>query len=89
MEVLPDGPLEIACIQRANQGFLDALCIQEEECPICIQKLHDELTSFANVCAVAGCPLDRKSCRKGCSSAREAAELQQSPYANQLRMIAE
>ena len=39
----PSGSdLEKRCIERKQRGFLDALCLSEEECPDCIDELRSQ-----------------------------------------------
>lgn len=61
---LPEGHLLVAkCIERGEKGFLDALCLSEEQCDQCVEDRREALRRELSLCADAGCPMGEGDCK--------------------------
>lgn len=77
---VPEGSnseLEIKCAERAEQGFLDALCLDEHECPECVEARKCHLRKEARLCADVGCPMGDGDCANGCLVVQDLREIEQ------------
>jgi hypothetical protein len=86
MEVVPGSELESECKTRADKGAMDAIGLNADECPECLQDKEDADRRFANTCAAVGdCAFMDDRCSNGCMAQREVDSAKSSPYAGQLR----
>jgi hypothetical protein len=75
---LPEGhPLVAKCIERGKKGFLDALCLSEEECVHCVEDRREHLRSKMRLCCDFGCPMGEDDCKNGCMVALDLQELEE------------
>lgn len=80
---VPEGSepeLEMKCAERADQGFLDALCLSDTECPACVDDRKSKLRREAMLCADVGCPINEGHCANGCLVVKELQELELLDY---------
>lgn len=55
MRAVPGSELEAMCIQRAENGKLDALILNTDECPTCVNMTQNQRTS--ELWVALGCPM--------------------------------
>lgn len=88
MEAVPGSELEAKCKERAKAGFVDALCLNAEECPDCVHDKQEQARRDADYLSLFGCPMadldDR--CEDDCAC-KDQGSILDSPYTDQVRYI--
>ncbi|MBI2121596.1 MAG: hypothetical protein HYT98_00585 [Candidatus Sungbacteria bacterium] len=74
---IPQGsPLETKAINRAEEGFIDAICLSFEQCPECVADQIEYLRCEVRYCSESGCSMDESACAQGCMAAMDLRELE-------------
>ena len=74
-EIPENSRLEYRAKKRAANGFLDAICLSDKECPQCQEDRIEHLRAEVRVCDDAGCPMAEGDCKNGCMAAIELRQI--------------
>ena len=56
MEVIPGTELEAKCIARVERGLMDALPLDYDACPSCVEDRREKLRQDRDMMSLVGCP---------------------------------
>jgi hypothetical protein len=76
-ELPAENPLVERCKKYEEKGFLDALCLSEDECEQCLEDRREHLRREARLCGDVGCPMGEDDCKDGCLVLQELQALPQ------------
>lgn len=88
MEAVPGSELEARCIKRVQAGYIDALCLNYNECPSCVEDARERARADADYISMSDCPMTDLdgACKDDCSC-KNRKEVADSPYADQVQHI--
>ena len=80
----PGSELERLCKQRAEAGFIDALCLGPDDCPACVEDIRERIRREEALLDMLGCPIgDIDGCAEDCPC-NTPEVVPDSPYDGQL-----
>jgi len=89
-EAVPGSALEARCKERVAAGYIDALCLGDDECPDCVEDSRQKDREDVEYLMMFGCPSAGLGglCDDDCVVCKNRQVIADSPYTNQVRYAA-
>lgn len=89
MEVIPGGTLEERCVAHVEAGHIDALCLDRDECPECVEDRRQRARDERHHLDLYGCPMaERGECGDDCLCRNPDDRIVDSSYDDQVQPLA-